>query len=55
LPAIKQVIEETPASQTAQKLDGLMDAQLQAYEKLMSEHGLTHPSVIIAAVTKAIS
>ncbi len=41
LPAIKQVIDETPGSQTAQKLEGLMDAQLQAYEKLMSEHGLT--------------
>jgi hypothetical protein len=41
LPAINQVIEETPASETAQKLDGLMDAQLQAYEKLMNEHSLT--------------
>ena len=41
LPTIKQVRDEAPESPTAQKLDALMRAQLQAYEKLMNEHRLS--------------
>ena len=44
LPAIKQVIDDTPESATAKKLDALLGAQLQAYDKLMDEHGLSQDS-----------
>ena len=41
LPAARQVIEDAAGSATAKKLDALIRAQLQAYENLMNEHGLT--------------
>ncbi len=41
LPTIQQVIDSAPESPTAKKLDGLIGLQLQAYEKLMNEHGLS--------------
>jgi hypothetical protein len=41
LPTLNQVIAEAPDSPVAKKLDGLLKAQLQAYEKLMNDHGLT--------------
>jgi len=41
LPAMQQVIDDAPESPTSKKLDALIGAQLQAYEKLMEEHGLT--------------
>lgn len=41
LPAIRQVIDETPESPVAKKLEALITPQLQAYEKLMDEHGLS--------------
>jgi hypothetical protein len=41
---MKQVIDEDPESPAAKKLDGLMQAQLQAYDKLMDEHGLSQDS-----------
>lgn len=41
LPTIKQVIDDAPESPTAKKLDALIRPQLQAYEKLMNEHGLS--------------
>lgn len=44
LPTIKQVIDEDPESPAAKKLNGLIQAQIQAYEKLMDEHGLLQES-----------
>ena len=41
LPAMRQVIDADPESPTAKKLDGLLGAQLLAYEKLMEENELT--------------
>jgi hypothetical protein len=41
LPTIKQVIDDDPESPTAKKLNDLIQAQLQAYEKLMNDHGLS--------------
>ena len=41
LPAIRQVIDDDPESPAGKKLDALIGAQLQAYKKLMQEHGLT--------------
>jgi hypothetical protein len=41
LPAIKQVIGDSPESSTAQKLNSLIAGQLQAYEKLMETHDLS--------------
>ncbi len=44
LPTIRQVIDDTPESATAKKLDDLMQAQLQAYDKLIDDHELSHES-----------
>jgi hypothetical protein len=44
LPTLKGVINEDPESPAAKKLDTLIGAQLQAYEKLMSENNLTQES-----------
>lgn len=44
LPTIKQVIDDAPESPTAKKLDALIRTQLQAYDKLMDEHGLSQDS-----------
>ncbi len=41
LPTLQEVVAEDPESPAAKKLDGLLKAQLQAYEKLMQTHGLT--------------
>ena len=41
LPTLKQVIDDAPESPIAKKLDGLIKAQLQAYDNLMSEHSLS--------------
>ena len=41
LPTMQAVVEEDPPSPAAIKLAGLLEAQLQAYDKLMEEHGLT--------------
>ena len=41
MPAIRQAIDEAPESPTAKKLEDLIGKQLQAYEKLMKEHGLS--------------
>lgn len=38
---IKEVRDEDPESLTAKKLDKLIKSKLQAYEKLMDEHGLS--------------
>jgi hypothetical protein len=38
------VIDESPESPTAKKLDTLIGIQLQAYEKRMDENGLTQES-----------
>ncbi len=40
MPALRQVIDETPETQTAKKLDALLSLQLQSYDKLMNENGL---------------
>lgn len=54
LPTIKQVIDDDPESHTAKKLDGLIHAQLQAYEKLMDEHGLSQEgqNILLKKVSK---
>lgn len=44
VPAMKQVMETEPESPLSQKFDALISAQLQAYEQLMGEHGLTQES-----------
>ncbi|EFK08685.1 conserved domain protein [delta proteobacterium NaphS2] len=44
LPTLKQVIDSDPESPAAKKLDDLIQAQLQAYEKLMDKHGLSQES-----------
>ena len=41
LPTMKQVMEGAPESPTSQKLNDLIQAQLQAYDQLMDEHGLS--------------
>lgn len=41
LPTIKQAIDSDPESPAAKHLDALMVKQLQAYEKLMDQHGLS--------------
>ncbi len=41
LPTMREVIEASPESETAKKMEGLIQLQLQAYEKLMEENGLT--------------
>ena len=41
LPTIKQVIDDDPESPAAKKLEALIGARLQAYEKLMNKHGLS--------------
>ena len=41
LPTLQEVVAEDPESPAAKKLDGLLTAQLQAYDKLMQTHGLS--------------
>ena len=41
LPTLQAVVAKDPQSPAAKKLAGLLDAQLQAYDTLMAEHGLT--------------
>jgi len=41
LPALRQVIAESPDSPAAKKLDSLIQPQLAAYEKLKAKHGLS--------------
>jgi len=41
LPTLQEVVAEDPHSPAANKLDGLLKAQLQAYEELMQKNGLT--------------
>jgi hypothetical protein len=41
LPTMQSVIAAEPESAAAKKLDGLLKAQLQAYDQLMAEHSLT--------------
>jgi len=44
LPTIKQVIDSAPGSPTARRFHELIQAQLQAYDNLMDEHGLSQES-----------
>ena len=44
LPTIRQAIDESPESSAAKKLDALIGAHLQAYEKLMDTHDLSQES-----------
>jgi hypothetical protein len=41
LPTLQAVIVADPESAASKKLDGLLKAQLQAYDQLMAENGLT--------------
>ena len=41
LPTIQQAVEADPESATAKKLNALVTAQLQTYERLMLENGLS--------------
>ena len=54
LPTIRQAIDEAPESPTAKKLEALIGKQLQAYEKLMKEHGLSqeHQEKLFKKVTE---
>ena len=41
LPTMQAVVDKDPTSPASRQLAGLLDAQLEAYGKLMDEHGLT--------------
>jgi hypothetical protein len=41
LPALKDAIALSPESETAKRLQGMIDMQQQAYAKLMEKHGIT--------------
>ena len=54
LPTIRQAIDESPESPTAKKMEALISAQLNAYEKLMNDHELSreHQKKLFKKVTE---